>query len=207
MNGKVADNYKKYFFNDIDYKNKDLKVLDFGCGDGKYFDFFRQFFKEENIFGIEVSRLRIERCKEKGWKNTFLVKNLQKLPFKDEYFDLVNFDQVIEHIPEEETCFYLKEMKRVLKKGGKLILITPNYPIKRLYDLLNVFLKRDLKRALDDPTHVTYYSFKRLNNVLKKQFSDVKLYPTGGVFYKYFKNNFLSHKIISICIKTKNVNP
>ena len=202
MNGAVAENYKEYFFKFIDYNNNNLKVLDIGCGDGKYFNFFKHFFKEENIFGTEISRIRVERCKNKGWRKIYLIKKMEKLPFSDKYFDLINYDQVIEHIPKEEIHFYLKEMKRILKKDGKLILMTPNYPIKRLYDFLNVLLKRDLKRIFDDPTHVTYYNFKRLNNVLKKQFSCVELYPTGGIFYKYFKKNFWSHKIISICIKT-----
>lgn len=181
--------------------------MDFGCGDGKYFNFFKNYFKEKNIFGVEILKIRVERCRGKGWEKVFLIKKMKKLPFSNRYFDFINFDQAIEHIPEKEICFYLKEMKRLLKRNGKLILITPNYPIKRLYDFLNVFLKGNLKRSLDDPTHITHYNFERLNNVLKKYFSYIRLYPTGGIFYKYFKINFLSHKIISICIKTKNVNP
>lgn len=201
MNGLIADIYQKFFEEWIDYKNSQLRVLDFGCGDGKYFDFFRKFFKEENIFGVEISRIRIERCKNKGWKNVLLIKKLERLPFFEEYFDLINFDQVIEHISENEINFYLLELTRVLKKNGKMIIITPNYPIKRIYDFLNAFPKQDFKRILDDPTHITHYNFKKLNNLFKRYFIEVKLEPTGGLFYRWFKKKFFSHKIIGLCVK------
>jgi len=201
MNGLVADTYQEFFKKWIDCKNNQLKVLDFGCGDGKYFEFFKQFFKEENIYGVEVSKIRVERCKKKGWNNVFPVEKLEKLPFGDECFDFVNFDQVVEHIPYKEIDFYFKEFIRVLKKDGKLLLITPNYPIKRCHDFLNAILKRDFKRIFDDPTHVTHYNFKKIHRLLEKHFSEIKIEPTGGIFYKWLKSNFFSHKIIGIGVK------
>jgi ubiquinone/menaquinone biosynthesis C-methylase UbiE len=202
MNGLIADNYKKFFLKWIDYRDIQLKVLDYGCGDGKYFNFFRHCFQEENIFGVEMSKIRAERCNEKGWGKVFKIRGLEKLPFKDEYFDFVNFDQVIEHISAKEISFYLKEISRVLKKGGKMIVITPNYSIKRVYDFLNAFLKRDFKKVLDDPTHVTHYNFEKLYKLLEKYFTNIKLEPTGGLFYKWLKKRFFSHKIIGICEKS-----
>jgi len=203
MNGLVADTYQEFFKKWINYKNNQLKVLDFGCGDGRYFEFFKQFFKEENIFGVEVSEIRAKRCKEKGWNNVYPIKKLEKLPFDDEYFDFVNFDQVVEHIPYEEIDFYFREFIRVSKKDGKLLLITPNYPIKRCYDFLNALLKWDFKRIFDDPTHVTHYNFKKLYLLLEQYFREIKLEPTGGFFYKLLsvKYNFFSHKIIGIGVK------
>lgn len=141
MSGLISNIYQEFFKKWIDYKNNQLKVLDFGCGDGKYYDFFKKFFKEENIFGVEISKIRVKRCKDKGWKNVFLINRLEKLQFPDEYFDFINFDQVIEHIREDEIDFYLSELSRILKKNGVLIIVTPNYPIKRFYDFLHAILK------------------------------------------------------------------
>jgi len=168
MDGLVADKYKEFFFKWTDFKNQELRVLDFGCGDGKYYGFFRKFFKEKNIFGLEISKIRVERCKNKGWRNVILIKRHEKLPFPDRYFDLVNFDQVIEHIPNLEVNFYLEEFRRVLKPNGKILLVTPNYPIKRVYDFLNIFLMRDLGKIRDDPTHITHYNFTKLEGKFKK---------------------------------------
>jgi len=201
MTGPIAYDYVSFFKKHIDYKNSDLKILDFGCGDGRYFLFFKQFFRENNIYGVEVSEIRIKRAKKLGWKNVFKIKDFQPLPFKDSYFDFINFDQVIEHIPSNKIEFYLKELKRILKPNGKIIIVTPNYPIKRVYDLLNALVKRDPKRIFDDPTHVAQYNFKMLNSLLKKYFREAKLEPTEGLFYKWFRKNFFSHKIIGLCIK------
>ncbi len=201
MDGLVADKYKEFFFKWTDFKNQELRVLDFACGDGKYYGFFRKFFKEKNIFGVEISKIRVERCKNKGWRNVILIKRYEKLPFPDRYFDLVNFDQVIEHIPNLEVNLYLEEFSRVLRANGKLIIVTPNYPIKRLYDFFNIFLMRDLKRMKDDPTHIMHYNFSKLKRKLKKYFIFVDLNATGGAFYTLFKNKFWSHKIIGVCMK------
>eukprot|EP00825_Cyclidium_porcatum_P030117 TRINITY_DN31992_c0_g1_i1.p2 TRINITY_DN31992_c0_g1~~TRINITY_DN31992_c0_g1_i1.p2 ORF type:complete len:135 (+),score=15.41 TRINITY_DN31992_c0_g1_i1:283-687(+) len=73
MEGGVSENFKKIFFKYLNYKKKNLKVLDSGCGDGKYFDFLRSYFEQENIFGVEVSEKRIERCHKKD----FLMQNTQ----------------------------------------------------------------------------------------------------------------------------------
>lgn len=163
MDGLIADVYKSFFNNWIEHPNSHLRVLDLGCGDGKYLDFFKQFFKEENIFGAEISRIRVDRCKNKGWKSVYLIERLKKLPFPDEYFDFINFDQVIEHISLKEIDFYLTELARILRRNGKIIIVTPNYPIKRIYDLLTFFLTFNFKKVFDDPTHVTHYNFRRLD--------------------------------------------
>jgi ubiquinone/menaquinone biosynthesis C-methylase UbiE len=47
------------------------------------------------------------------------------LPFKDKSFDEIIFSNVIEHIPESPVI--ISEMKRVLKKGGLLVVGTPDY--------------------------------------------------------------------------------
>jgi len=200
MKGSIPNIYPRYFKKYVAYKDKDLKILDFGCGDGKYFPFFRQYFQENNIFGVEISDIRVERCKNEGWKNVQKIDPLKKLPFEDNFFDMINFDQVIEHIKISEINFYLEEFRRILKPEGTMILTTPNYPIKRIYDILNVVVKRDFKKIKDDPTHVSFYNFRNLREVLKI-FSRVILFPTGGFIYKKLPIDFFSNKIIGICKK------
>ncbi len=201
MRGPIAQKYIDFFKANIDLSNNDLKVMDYGCGDGRYFSFFCQYFKKDNIYGIEVSMKRVQRCKEIGFNNAIFLKALDKLPFTDNFFDFINFDQVIEHIPFSQINFYLEELMRVLKPGGKVILITPNYPVKRIYDLTNAIIKLDLKRPFDDPTHITKYNFNKLKNLLSCHFSDVHLRGTGGFLYNIFKNERFHHKIIGLLTK------
>lgn len=203
MKGKVSHIYNNFFRENIiyDYKNNDnnLKILDFGCGDGRYYHYFRKFFNERNIYGIEISKKRIENCREIGWNNVFLIKNNQ-LPFSSNMFDVINFMEVIEHIPKSEIDNILKELHRILKPNGKIIIGTPNYPIKRLGDYMG-WIQGHRSNPSDDLTHITKYNFKSLYNLLNKYGYVVYLLPTGGFFYKATKTNFFSIKIIGFVQK------
>jgi len=201
MNGSISDIFIKIFEKNVAHTNPHLKILDYGCGDGKYFLFLCRYFEKNAIFGLEVSEKRIIRCKRIGWDNVFKIETFKQFPFDDNFFDVIIFDQVIEHISLKEIDFCLSELQRVLKKEGKMILITPNYPIKRVYDFMNAILKKDWRRFSDDPTHISKYNFGVLERKLNKYFCLVMLYPTGGFFYRYIKKKFWSHKIIGIAIK------
>jgi len=200
MWGNISPLYVEFFLNNISPASS-FRILDFGCGDGRYFSFFKKFLKEENIYGKEISETRIERCKKIGWKNALYLRKGDSLPFSENYFDFINFDQVIEHIPKGEVAFYLAELRRILKIGGKILILTPNYPVKRLYDVLNAALKKDPSRLKDDPTHVNRYNFKTLENELEIYFKHIKLETTGGFLYSLFKKDFFSRKIIGVLSK------
>jgi len=201
MNGEVAHIYRHYFQKWIGEGARDLKLLDFGCGDGKYFHYFSKIVPSENIFGVEISKIRVDRCRDNGWANVFHIEKLKPLPFPGGYFDFINFDNVIEHISQSDIDFYLSEFIRILRKNGKVIICTPNYPIKILYDLFYAFSEHDFKRLRGDPTHITRYNFKKLRRLLSRYFATVQLEPTGGPFYKIFNKRIFSHKIIGLCIK------
>lgn len=80
-------------------------LLDMGAS-VQSFDLFPEFFKESRI--------------------SCAYADLQdQLPVKDQLFDWVIFQEGIEHLPDQLKA--LKEMNRVLKPGGKMILTTPNF--------------------------------------------------------------------------------
>lgn len=94
------------------------------------------------------------------------------LPFKDEEFDCVVSFQVIEHIKRDRE--FVKEVLRVLKKGGKFIVSTPNRPMS---------LTRN-------PWHVREYRSEELRSLLSG-FESVECYGVGGnerVWAYYEKN-------------------
>jgi len=199
MNGKVSPLYVDFFMRYArPVLGRDCRVLDYGCGDGKYLDFFQGFARPENVFGAEISNVRVERCRRLGWKNVVKVGKFEPLPFKDAFFDFINFDQVIEHIPAGEIPFYMKEFGRVLSNSGVILVMTPNYPIKRFYDVWNALQVMDLKKIKDDPTHVAKYNFKRLRSVASASFDEIRIEPTGGFLWNRVKRDFFSHKIIGL---------
>lgn len=106
------------------YRKKDSKVeniLDFGCGSGILQE---QFEKRYNVkaFGLDTSKKAISYCRKRGLFRVRLLRGT-KIPYKDNYFDLVTAIDVVEHIKDDLKA--LDEIKRVLKKDGLAILIVP----------------------------------------------------------------------------------
>ena len=109
----------KFLFND--YLIFGEKVLDLGCGNGRYFPSFKE--KRINYFGIDFSEKLIEIAKNKYPEGNFQVGDALNLPFPENFFDKVYSIATLHHIPSKEFRLqFLKEIKRILKPEGLLIL-------------------------------------------------------------------------------------
>ena len=98
---------------------KNLKILDLAsaCGDN-----FSACSGYGEAYGIYISLQSVRYCKEKNIK-TIVQGDAQTLPFKSGSYDIVLALDVFEHLKDDVAC--LKEITRVLKKGGRLIFNTP----------------------------------------------------------------------------------
>lgn len=92
-------------------KSKKYRILDYGCGVKPYEYVFENAASE--YVGVDVGDNPHADLK---------INPDEKLPFNDEEFDIVLSSQVLEHV--ENVNFYLSECRRVLRKGGLLILST-----------------------------------------------------------------------------------
>jgi SAM-dependent methyltransferase len=99
------------------------KILDVGSGHG-YLKYFFPKEKEIEISGVELDEKRIESCKKIGYKEIVSF-NIEKetFPFEDNSFDIVVAMHVVEHLYYPHIA--IKEMHRILKKGGLLIIGVP----------------------------------------------------------------------------------
>ena len=99
----------------------------------------------------------------------FLLCDLDKIfPFKDETFDYVVAVEVIEHL--ENPWNFLREINRVLKKGGKLCLTTPNIHSihQRIFFLFSkpfYFFSEEDFRGNKHITPILYWNLKRMLDV------------------------------------------
>ena len=93
--------------------------------------------------------------------------------FADESFDYVISFQVIEHIKRDKD--FVKEVSRVLRKGGKFIVSTPNAPMS---------LTRN-------PWHIREYTEQQLRDLLSADFSSIEAYGVNGndKIMQYYEQN------------------
>jgi len=104
---------------DILSKEKRGKVLDIGCGNGNCC------LRLKNL-GFEVRGLDIDekRFKYKDEIDFTRCDIASGLPFPDNSFDYIIFLEVIEHL--RDPYFVIKEISRILRESGSLIISTPN---------------------------------------------------------------------------------
>jgi SAM-dependent methyltransferase len=183
-------------------------VLDLGAGDGRYLGFLAALFPSApTLVGCEISLRRARRIKALGFK--VVVAQAEALPFRSGMFDLVTLLEVIEHTRSPERT--LDETRRVLRSAGRLVLTTPNYPVKRLFDLRAAVRQRSLARLRDDPTHISPFSAGRLERRLRARFESVHLEGTAvpgeghirwlGRLRHSRVGRRLSNKLFALCTK------
>lgn len=111
---------------------KKFKVLDLGCGDGLNTHVLSQM-GVRDVTGVDISDKLLKLAKKLNPKNKFLLSSAEKLPFKDNMFDIVLVDSVFHHFMSYDKA--ISEIRRVLKQKGRLCFIEPHKNILRtIYD-------------------------------------------------------------------------
>lgn len=100
---------------------KRLNILDIGSGTGAILKRLENYGK---VIGIDNSKEAVSFCKKRGLN--CLYSPAEKIPFKKEKFDLITLFGIIEHIRDEKKV--LKEVHRVCKNGGTIMIEVPAYP-------------------------------------------------------------------------------
>lgn len=129
---KFPSNYKYMLSKFPSLSGDGGRILDYGCGKGILVE--EGLRQGISIFGCELfgagSGIAIrDQLREKGlFGNKVREITEGRIPFPDDYFDLVVSNQVFEHIPHLDPVF--AEISRVLKPSGKLLCI---FPVQECY--------------------------------------------------------------------------
>lgn len=98
----------------------DGRALDVGCGNGSFIRYMNTL--GWRCEGVEFNPTAVKVCRQAGLK--VFHGELEAAGFPDARFDLVTARQLIEHLPNPAA--FAKEVARILKPGGRLVIITPN---------------------------------------------------------------------------------
>jgi SAM-dependent methyltransferase len=99
------------------------RVCDLGCDDGQWTLEVGRAAGATELHGVEIVVDRAKLARGRGIHAVAADLN-RWLPYRDESFDLVHSNQVIEHIADLDT--FLSEIHRVLRKGGASVISTEN---------------------------------------------------------------------------------
>lgn len=145
------------------------RLLDVGCGSGSFLKMMRDL--SWVVTGVEVDINAVAVAREEFGLNV-LQSDLFSAKFEDNFFDAVTLGHVIEHVSDPAAL--LRECKRVLKPGGKLVITTPN--IKSLGHRL---FCSDW-RGLEPPRHFHIFSNNTLEAVaIKSGLYSVSIHSTS----------------------------
>lgn len=148
--------------------NKNLTILDLGCGSGNFELFFSNQVKE--ILALDYNDQALEflnnKLTERQIQNVKLVnldiKEINKI--KTDKFDLILIIDVIEHLPAKIARNLIKYLPKLLNPKGKVVVISPNY--KSPWVLIEmIFDKISLVPKLDHKQHITKYYPKNLKEL------------------------------------------
>jgi SAM-dependent methyltransferase len=165
-----ADRRAKYFVEVAKIKKSD-KVLEIGCGTGlftgKVFEL-----SGANITATDLSEDLLNLAKAKNPNATFMVDDAMKMSFSDESFDVVFGSSVLHHL---EMDIALKEIYRVLKKGGRMVFAEPNMINPQILVQKNVpYIKEKLGDSPDE-TAIIRWKFKKM--MQDSGFLNVTIFP------------------------------
>lgn len=147
-------------------KFKNMKILDAGCGEGALVEKYKE--KNFNIVGLDLnySSAHVKRG------------DIQKMPFKNDEFDVVLCLDVLEHINISEHKSIIDELYRVTKKEGVIIFSLPN--LAHFASRISFLFTGRLLRTSEIERHVGDRPIKEFIDLIKNQ--KLKVLKRIGIF-------------------------
>ncbi len=175
------------------------KVLDLGCGNGRYHNLIKE--KGSEYIGVDNSEKLVEIARKKYPETSFLKIDSLNLPFDKNSFDKIYSIAVLHHIPSKEfRSIFLKEARRILKPNGQIIVTVWKLQNGLSSIFKYAFLKLVGKSKLDfgdvfepwsDKTERYYHLFSKRELIRLFKKSGFKIKEVGVIEKRKRKNIYL----------------
>ena len=164
------------------------KILDVGCGPGFLLSGLASRWER---YGVEISKVAAGHARKYG---EIFQGSLEDAAYPAEYFDMVVFHHVIEHLDDPLTT--LREIRRVLCPGGWLILGTPDF------DSAGARLFGSRYRLLHDQTHVSLFTRESMYRLLRDE-----SFVIEKVDFPYFETRHFTKENLLRLLDRQGISP
>lgn len=152
-------------------------ILDIGCGRGWMLYFLKKYLGFKEVVGTQISPPALKFARER-LRLKIYDRDLLELRLPGESFDVVTVWHVLEHVPDSVS--YTKEMWRILKLGGVLLVEVPNLAAWSRSLAGKCWLSWDPKY------HLSFFDPKSLTRLLTEAGFKIKAVHTHSLEYSTF---------------------
>ena len=169
------------------YAESSVRLLDAGCGDG--INLFGLSEKVPDIdstlelVGVDYNPVRTRRAADLPSVTGIVRGSVSNLPIADACIDVVLCNHVLEHVNEDVET--LKELRRVTRPGGLLLLGVPNEGCV-MAQIRNRWVQPQIRRTTD---HVHFYTESTLNRKIEQAGFSVVAVERNGFFLPHLAAN------------------
>lgn len=180
VNRKFLDEQYQFQKEVIPYlpaKNKEIEILDLGCGIGSLIAACKKK-GYKNLIGIDISDQQVEIAHQLDVHEVIKADIFDYLKKHESAFDVISGMDIIEHFTKDELVDLVQLIKKALRKGGMAIFRTPNMDAP----MASVF-------AMGDFTHENFLNKNAAEQMmLSLDFKNVEVFPSFMYVKGAFKN-------------------
>jgi len=155
------------------------RVLDVGCGDGFFTAKILQRFNLKNVYGLDISSKAVDLARLKHPEINFQQSALNHIPEETNSIDSITMIEVIEHLVDIEGT--LKELFRVMKPGGILLIATTDFNWLKQVIIAIFFFE---KYFYPTNPHIRFFKKSTLADILSKNGFSIIKYAWNGDYLK-----------------------
>ena len=155
------------------------RVLDVGCGDGFFTAQILQRFNLKNVYGLDISSKAVDLARLKHPEINFQQSALNHIPEETNSIDSITMIEVIEHLVDIEGT--LKELFRVMKPGGILLITTTDFNWLKQVIIAIFFFE---KYFYPTNPHIRFFKKSTLADILSKNGFSIIKYSWNGDYLK-----------------------